>query len=177
MNPQHCPVDGIATNDKLFSNVYIEKPHQHASDKIKHMFFVDSRDIEKSDDFQYSIIISDPYKNVHSIELKGISFPKIADENYVILEIDECKDRLDSIDGSVVQRSFCVCYFDLLNTGDIRPLRGSDFDRKLYVFNPVVSKLGKLNIRFRKHDGSIVSSSDVNGIVKHTLLFEITTCQ
>jgi hypothetical protein len=62
-----------------------------------------------------------------------------------------------------------------VNTGVIKPIDGSDFDKKYYKFNPIMSKLGKLNIRFKKHDGSIVTSSDVNGIVKHTLLFEITT--
>lgn len=171
---QQCSVEN-GHQDKLYSNVYIQPPNT-VEKKTSHIFFVDSRNVSnKVNAFQYDIIMDTPFKNTHSIELKGLSFPKVNNEQYVIVDIDECKDRVESIDNSASHRSFAVCYFDKLNTGEIRPMRGADFDRKYYEFNPTMSKLGKLRISFKKYDGSIVSSADVNGVLDHTLLFEITT--
>lgn len=172
MNYQQCSVEN-RQQDRLYSNVYI--PPHATERKTSHIFFVDSRDVTKSNPFQYDILMDTPFKNVYSIELKGLSFPKVNDEQYVIMDIDECKDRVESIDNSASHRSFAVCYFDKLNTGEIRPMRGADFDRKYYEFNPMMNKLGKLRISFRKYDGSIVTPVDVNGVIDHTLLFEITT--
>lgn len=175
MNYQQCSVEN-RQQDRLYSNVYI--PAQNTIEerqKISHIFFVDSRDVSKTNDFQYDILMDTPFKNVHSIELKGISFPKVNNEQYIIIDIDECKDRVESVDNSASHRSFAVCYFDKLNTGDVRPMRGADFDTKYYEFKPIVSKLGKLRISFRKYNGDVVTSGDVNGVVDHTLLFEIFT--
>lgn len=175
MNLQQCRVLN-KTQENHFSNVYIPEHLSPKLDEKKHIFFVDSRDVQnKYEDFSYAIEIPTPYKNVKSIELKGMSFPKIADENYVILEIDECKDRVESVDGGSANRTFAVCYFDKLDTGEVRPTRGADFDRKFYTFNPPLNKLGRINIRFKKHGGNVVTTSDVNGFINHTLLFEITT--
>jgi len=191
---QHCDVSSFKTDDKLFSNVYLpERTGGGAgagsgggggagggsgeAHKKRNTFFVDSRDIPKTNNFSYAITIDDAFKNVQSIELKGISFPKIEYESYVILEIDECKDRVESVDNSAAHHSFAVCYFDKLATGEIRPMRGDFFDRKNYIFNPSLNKLGKLNIRFKKQNGNIVKASDVGGDdnTGHTLLFEIVT--
>lgn len=174
MNYQQCSVEN-GQQERLYSNVYIPPPAQVVDKKTTHIFFVDSRNVIKTNDFQYDIIMDTPFKNVHSIELKGISFPKVRDEQYVIIDIEECKDRVESIDNSAAHRSFAVCYFDKLNTGEVRPMRGADFDKKYYAFNPVLSRLGKLRVSFKKYDGSLVSSADVNGVVDHTMLFQITT--
>lgn len=173
MNMQYCTTDPAVDVEPLYSNVYL--PPRTRDVKMKHIFFVDSRDIEKTHPFDYTIVIDTPFKNVHSIELKGISFPKIQNEHYVILDIDECKDRLVSIDGSASHRSFAIMYFDKSDTGGVIPLRGTDFDRKLYVFKPELAKMGKLHIRFKTYSGKVVQPGDVNGVVDHTLLFELTT--
>lgn len=174
MNLQHCQVLN-ETRENHFSNVYIPE-HANAQPEKRHILFVDSRDVQNKDsDFSYAIDIPTPYKGAKSIELKGLSFPKVDGENYVIVEIDECKDRVESVDGGSADRSFAVCYFDKLNTGEVRPMRGADFDRKFYVFNPPMNRLGRINIRFKKHGGGVVQSSDVGGVVNHTLLFEIIT--
>jgi hypothetical protein len=176
MNPQLCPVENGKYGENHFSNLYLPEQTQIQREKRKHIFFVDSRDVTtKNNDFDYTIIIDTPYKNVHSIELKGISFPKIEDENYVIIDIEECRDRLNSIDGSGAHRSFAICYFDNIATGIVQPMRGSDFDRKVYIFNPTLQKFGKIHVRFKKQNGAVVQPLDVNNIIKHTLLFEITT--
>lgn len=177
MNYQQCSVEN-RQQDRLYSNVYIPPPSNAIDERQKttHIFFVDSRDVQnKANDFQYDIVMDTPFKNVHSIELKGLSFPKVNNEQYVIVDIDECKDRVESVDNSASHRSFAVCYFDKLNTGEVRPMRGADFDRKYYEFKPTVSKLGKLRISFKKYDGNVVTTGDVNGILDHTLLFEVTT--
>lgn len=178
-NPQFCEVPPTRHGNH-FSNVYYPPPEGQNSTHVKNVFFVDSRDIQAKDkisDFEYSIVFDTTFKNVHSIELKGISFPKIANENYVILDIDECKDRLGSIGGSAADRTFSIVYFDNVSTGVIRPMRGADFDQKKYKFNPVASKLGKIQIKFKKQDGSVVTQNDVNNVTNHTLLFEIVTKQ
>lgn len=175
MNLQQCQVLK-KTQENHFSNLYIPEHLNPALEEKKHIFFVDSRDVpNKFGDFSYAIEIPTPYKNVKSIELKGMSFPKIADENYVILEIDECKDRVESVDGGSADRTFAVCYFDKMATGEVRPTRGADFDRKFYTFNPPLNRLGRIHVKFKKHGGSVVAASDVNGVTNHTLLFEITT--
>lgn len=171
---QHCPV-GNKTTESHFSNAYIPNTPPVVHEKT-HTFFVDSRDVrDKDTDFSYTIDIPTPYKNVLKIELKGLSFPKILDENYVIVDIDECRDRVESVDGGSADRSFAVCYFDKIATGEVRPMRGADFDEKVYVFNPPLSKLGRINVRFKKHGGRVVTSSDVGNVLNHSLLFEITT--
>lgn len=173
MNYQQCSVEN-RQEDRLYSNVYIQ-PRAQERHKTTHIFFIDSRDVNKTKDFQYDILMETPFKNVCSIELKGLSFPKVQNEQYVIIDIDECKDRLTSVDNSASHRSFAVCYFDKLNTGEVRPMRGADFDQKKYEFKPVVNKLGKLRISFKKYNGEIITSGDVNGVLDHTLLFEVTT--
>ena len=70
MNYQQCSVEN-GQQDRLYSNVYIPQPN--TVDERSHIFFVDSRDVNKTNDFQYDIIMNTPFKNVHSIELKGIS--------------------------------------------------------------------------------------------------------
>ena len=103
MNYQQCSVEN-KQQDRLYSNVYIPPPPAVEGRKTSHIFFVDSRDVSKTNDFQYDILMNTPFKNVHSIELKGISFPKVDNEQYVIIDIDECKDRVESIDNSASHR-------------------------------------------------------------------------
>ena len=171
---QHCPV-GKKTTENHFSNAYIPNTPPVIRER-KHTFFVDSRDVTgKDSDFSYAIDIPTPYKNVLKLELRGLSFPKIRDGNYVIVDIDEGRDRVESVDGGSADRAFAVCYFDKLTTGEVRPMRGADFDEKVHVFNPPLSKLGRVSVRFKKHGGDVVTSADVNGVLNHTLLFEITT--
>ena len=146
----------------------------------KRLLFVDSRDCVG--DFEYTVnigsdqtgsVATDPYNNVSKIELKAISFPKIADENYFIMTISEISDYLDSTSNDA-HRSSCVVFFDNAQLGDgqkktIYPLAGNGRE---FVLNPIVPKLSKLHVKFSKHDGPIEGST--GGIKDHSFLLEIT---
>lgn len=151
--------------------------------------FIDNRDrydAANTSPFAFSIYMgNDPYRsvgtsgfeNVQSVELKAIAFPKVANERYVVVRIDELKDTLLSASCQPAEHSFAVVYFDsdALGTGVVKPLKGIDFYQKQLVFKPPLAKLNSLNIRFLKHNGNVVTTADTAGVTHVSLLLEITT--
>lgn len=150
--------------------------------------FIDNRDRHESsaspfdfklflgNDASRSIGISG-YENVLSVELKALAFPKIANERYVILRIDELRDSYLDATCSPAQDAFAIIYFDsdALATGSIKPLKGVDFYQKQLVFRPPLSKLNSLSIKFVKHDGNVVTTSDTGGESNVSLMLEVTS--
>ena len=156
----------------------------------KRLVHVDSRNIPDSDKknvFDYVVDIPklmnrDVFRNVSQIELKAVSFPKIEGENYVIMDIAEINDEIDST-SSAANRASCVLYFDSsdLTTGVskvIYPIAGNG---RIFTPNPPISSLGRLSVRFLKHEGPIVSDdfkeTDGNSVSNgdHSFLLEITS--
>ena len=107
----------------------IAPPDKLEKTERKRLVFIDSRDIDNTylqsvqqtpstagnptyvDPFTYTIHIDsrdnntksigvDPYNNVTKISLKAISFPKILNEQYVIMHIEEFDDSMDSTSSS-----------------------------------------------------------------------------
>ena len=149
--------------------------------------FVDNRDAESTSvsPFNFKVYLgNDPsrstglsgYENVVSVELKGVSFPKIANERYVILSIDELNDNLLDSTSQAAHNAFAIIYFDsdALPTGTVKPFKGTDFYMKQLHFKPPLAQLNKFSIKFLKHDGSVVTGADTNGVTHASLLFEIT---
>jgi len=104
------------------------------------------------------------YKNVHSVELKAVSFPKMNNrEIYYILDIYEFNGRLHSSDNTGSHENFAIIYYDNSSqqAGHIKPMKGKDFDEKVYIFNPVES-LNTLNISFKKYGGHVIKPSDID---------------
>uniref|UniRef100_A0A6C0F624 Uncharacterized protein n=1 Tax=viral metagenome TaxID=1070528 RepID=A0A6C0F624_9ZZZZ len=103
-----------------------------------------------------------PYEYVKTAELAAYSIPKLDDEMYIILDIPEFSTRLHSSDYDGSYDKFSILYFDnsTMNTGDIKPMKGANFDKKIYNFNPPDRLFNKFTITLRKHGGDIVKLSD-----------------
>jgi hypothetical protein len=150
--------------------------------------FIDNRDIDPTSrspfDFKVYMGGNDHprpcgpigYDNVVSVELKGVSFPKIANERYVILSIDELNDDLLDSTSQAAHNAFAIIYFDsdALATGTVKPCKGTDFYMKQLFFRPPLAQLNKLSVKFLKNDGSVVTGADTNGVTHISLLLEIT---
>jgi hypothetical protein len=117
------------------------------------------------------------YENVTSVELKALAIPKVADEPYVIVNIDECNDSVLDSTSNTANRAYAVAYFDsdTMTTGTIKPIKGQDFYYKRAVLNPPLPRLDRMSIRFLKHDGTVVTLSDTANSSHVSLLFEITS--
>jgi hypothetical protein len=118
-------------------------------------------------------------KNVVSIELKAISFPKVANERYVILDFNNINDHHLGATNSVAHDTFAVVYFDsdLLPPGAQKPSKGTDFYQKTIRYRPALNKLDRVEVAFKKYDGNVVTSDDVGGVanVQYSFMLEITS--
>lgn len=152
-----------------FSSAYVPQPKRR--EVIKHVF-VDSRDIDTTSPFEYTIHM-EVLKNVMSVELKAISFPKVNGEDYFIFDVDELKNRISSNDNQGSHRTFAICYFlDSSNIpGTKNIINGADFDVKMKQFDTLDS-LSKLTIKFKKHGGALIQAIDVNNETQHSFLLE-----
>ena len=157
------------------------------------------RDITESGPF-YSAegIPIPPYQHVCSVELKGISFPYITSPVHsdseqannvdvcYCLDIPEFNGRVHSSVNSI-HESFAVIFYDTTtaSVGTVKPMKGIDFDQKLYVPPQPIRSLNKFDVIFRNSNGDIVklkdfgeSGADVSELIKSlykvTLLFEFT---
>src|SRR5210317_843455 len=132
---------------------------------VQRRLFIDSRDASVYAPFDFTVKLDDDvsrgrYKNVESIELKAVTIPKIANEDYCVIDIEEMEDS--NIDSSVptLNNGFAVAYFDnsTLAAGDVKVV-------------------DKMKVKIRKHDGSVVSPSDTANSNNVTLLFELSMLQ
>lgn len=101
--------------------------------------------------------------------------PKINNEMYGIVDIEELNDSLLDGTNNATNRSFAVGFFDssLLNPGDIKVIR--DFYSQKVVFNPPLQKLDRLTIKVLKQDGSIVTTADTGNVSTLSMLLEVET--
>lgn len=171
------------------------QPHQlsaspsNANKTVVRRLFVDNRDRYDSANaspFDFKMYFgNDPersvgiagYENVTSVELKAVTFPKIANERYVVMSVEELNDNMLDASSSSAHNCYAIIYFDsdTLATGAIKPLKGADFYQKQLFFSPPLSKLNRLSIKFLKYDGNVVSTSDTANVTQVSLLFEITS--
>lgn len=151
-----------------------------------HRLLIDNRDrpgFPNSNPFAFAINLQDcglsGYEHVLSCELKSCSFPKIANEQYVIVEIDELAERdlLSSTSPGLSNKAMAICYFDNSSNpaGFVKPARGRDFTEQTVLFVPPKRRLDRLTISFRTHDGSIVTTAATAGVSDVSLLLEIVT--
>lgn len=162
--------------------------NDHQPTLLRHRLFVDSRDcVQTLTTFNFTVYLSDPFREtsigvarferVKSVELKALAFPKIAENEYVIMDIEELNDERLHSSNPTANRSFAVMYFDADNllTGAIKPMKGYDFYQKDISFNPIIPSLTKLTVSFKKPDGTVVATTDTGGVSHCSFMLEITT--
>jgi hypothetical protein len=111
------------------------------------------------------------FKNVVKVKLKSILFPKILNEEYVVLDIAELNENFYSSDNGCNMKA-AMMYFDHseLPCGLIKANYNS------WDFNLTQSiTLSKLHIKFKKYGGDLVTTNDTNNKTNHSLLLEITS--
>ena len=151
---------------------------------VKHRLLVDNRDRpDPANVHPFDFVLSltaagvDRYENVVSVELKGLAFPKVAGEPYVILDVAELNNTNLDATNDAAHRTFGVAYFDseLLTPGQIRAVKGYDFYQREATFNPPLARLDRLSVRFLRHSGNVVSLADTAGVSHASMLLEVTT--
>lgn len=131
------------------------------------------RKLVRKDVINDSVIPTGDFKNVVSAELKSFCFPKVENEPFVIMSIDEFNDQFDSNDNGS-HRTAAILYFDSSDT--ITGEQKVNYDNKWnFKFEPPIASLSKLNVKFLKHGGESITRTDVNDHINHSFLFEITT--
>jgi hypothetical protein len=165
-------------------SVHYEHPAPAQARLVKHRVFIDNRDrFDKpnTSPFDFRVNAADTgvsrFENVVSVELKALSFPKIANENYVILDSFELGDHIEAT-NSGAHRSYNIGYFDndTLATGSVKTLKSKDmaFDNEK-VFNPPIAQLDRFSFTFKKHGGNVVQLSDVASNANVSLCLDVTT--
>jgi hypothetical protein len=190
----------IRTSKPYFSQSFID-PNARQSDfpVTKHTLFVDNRDRLALNEAQggpatntapYAFTISldslgrGRYENISSCELKELVFPKIANETYVVVDIEEFRDTYDSLNTTDGANDpvFAIVYFDGvegctadcgMKTGDRKP--SDDIVGGNIVFKPTLQTIRKLTCNFRKHGGSVVTMADVGNVENVSFVLEIKT--
>lgn len=170
--PRHIP-DG----DRRTEDILQTRPHMH---RYTRRLLVDSRDATTTTaPFDFTVSVNNDlsrgtYKNIESVELKLAAIPKVADENYVALDIEQLRDS--NLDGSnqATHDAFAVTFFDnsSLSAGDYKPI-DKIFHQKA-VFAPPIASLDKLHITVRKQDGNVVQTSETGNTEQVQLLMDVT---
>lgn len=192
-----------------FSNVYFsENNDKQVKNEIKRLLFIDSRDefntLNNYNPFDFTIYFEDkeiidgngnktirrglgiePYRNISKFELKHVCVPKMNNsEHYVILDIPELSDYLDSSDNKGSHRSSCIVYYDK-NDQEANTVKPS-YENHVFTFGQNIQALNQLSVSFKTHfgtkmdlsmfDQTKLSGSDIdkNKALHTSLLFEVT---
>jgi hypothetical protein len=127
------------------------------------IFHVDSRDRDTAaypSALSYRIDMSRTtmgvVRNVKEVEILALSFPRVDAENYVVMHVEELFHRVESTNNECAH-SVGVFYFDNYNLpkGEVKSMKGKDYDPKIVKFDPPLSSLQHLTIRFSKYGGAI----------------------
>jgi hypothetical protein len=155
-----------------FSNVYLNP--QPVQKNVKRLF-IDNRDRQEGDPFDFLVTFPSPHTNVQSVELKAMCMPKVDGECYILLHVEEFEDSALDATSDAATRALAVVYFDssLLKPGDVKPIKGQDFYNKVVSLNPALAKLSRMRIRITKHDGTVVTPAMCGGEEHMSLMFEL----
>jgi len=173
--------DHISGEDRRDSS-FLQSPRSVAAALTSRRIFLDSRHASRRDGpFEFTFRLDDfgrnRYRNVQCIQLKAVGMPKVANEEYVIIDVLQARDS--DIDSSVpvLNDGFAVSYFDnsSLSPGDVK-MSDKCFSQRA-VFDPPISSLDKFDVRILKHDGTLVTDADTANSNNVSLLFEITMSQ
>jgi hypothetical protein len=166
----------FATQDTpgYFGGLFGDLPAAPKTEIVTRRLLVDNRDrAAEGSAFDFTVNFTE-YEHVVSAELKMASIPKVANESYVVLDIDQLNDLTLNATNIVGLRSYAIAYFDssLLSAGDVKPIK--DFWAQKSVYAPPIRKLDKLSIKVLKPDGSAVDpATDTNAKTNVSLLLEL----
>ena len=182
MLPSGPRLSSSIDNAPYFSVSYLPEPRPKAEVVVTRLL-LDTRDFtantgEFSGTFDLAASGNGRFENVIACELKGLAFPKISGERYVVVDAPVLNDNHLSSTNTSSDRAFAVCYFDgdALTPGIVKPMKGSDFYQKTIRFRPALNKLERIDVSFKKWDGNVVTASDVGGSanVQCSMLLEVT---
>lgn len=170
--------------NKHFSNAYNIDQSNYIKKPLTRLLFIDSRDRINGNPFNFTIKLTEtigiePYKNIEKIVLKNVGIPKIKDEHYVILDIPDFFDYLDSTDNIGSHRSSCILYYNDTEQ-QIASVKQNQEDH-IFTFNPKLSAINNFNVKIHKYGGKSITKDDFNftndidfNNLFTTFLFEIT---
>ena len=174
----------VRCNDAHFSHFHDHNNKDFVQKYVKHTVFV-----EKENTYNYTIEFDkDQYplfKNVTSVELKAIAFPKMDNnDHYFIMDIEECRSPEHLFSEPKINQSFAMVYYDntMLGKNEIKPMKGPDFYEKKTIFDPPLNVLNKITVTFKKSNGDTILTGDFADLTDeippkkpHSFLLEITT--
>jgi len=197
-----------------FSNAYNTNNSNYLKKPVKRLLFIDSRDCNNINNdthtfnqaypnpFHFNVkfessrssleensIGIEPYRNIEKITLKHVGIPKIKDEHYVILDIPDLFDYIDSTDNAGSHRTTTVLYYDnsLNDNSNVRNVKQTNENYE-FEFSQRLNAINVMNINITKHGGEKITPNDFNtsdndspdyleplvNNIHTTFLFEIT---
>ena len=159
--------------------------------EMKRMLFIDSRDgytpSGTHNPFDFTVYLEDksfhrgvgiqPYRNIVKMELKQVCIPKMNNnEHYVVVDIPEINDFIDSTDeGS--HRSSAIVYYDSSTQVADKTIPAQS-ENVNFTFNPGITVLPQMTLKLKKYGGDILSLADfvttnIDDLTT-SFLFEIT---
>ena len=171
------------TNVLSLSTVY----NKHGDKYIKSYKTNDSNPFNKSNS-NNNVLNIPPYELVSKVELKAISFPflnsfnianvegsdianddvdtKLITNNshsFFGLDIPEFNGRIHSTNNNL-HDIFAIIYYDSTEhqPGFIKPIRGSDFETKIYKPVTPINRLNKFTVKFLNSNGEQIKLKDIS---------------
>lgn len=155
-----------------FGGLFGDLPEAPKTEIVTRRLLVDNRDKASGTAFDFTVNFTE-YEHIVSAELKMAAIPKVHDEAYVVLDIDQLNDLTLNATNTVGLRSYAIAYFDSssLSDGDVKPIK--DFWGQKTTYTPPIRKLDKLSVRILKPDGTTVTASDTGSKTNVSLLLEL----
>lgn len=168
--------------DEKAQQQHVEYLHFHEKPDVKRVttthLHVDNRDRQTSFDAQrgnsapFNFVVKfAPIYNVTGISLRAVSCPKPLSESYIVLDIAQFTNQLQSTDSSNDQK-FSVIYFDQFEPStEVKPVKSDLISCSSVAFDPPTT-LARLDVTLRTHGGSIMTPV-ANGSTKVSLLLDV----
>jgi hypothetical protein len=156
---------------------------------VTRRLLIDSRDgsyTKSGNPFDFEVQLSslgvEPLEHVLSVECKILAVPKVANETYCIVDIEQLRDERFSATNDAANRGFVVSFFDSspgtgtgagLQPGDYKPNR--DFYGQKVTFTPLLNKVDKLNVRILTQSDAVVVPLQTANVTTVSMLLEFVT--
>ena len=161
----------------MFKNISEDDNERRRWPTAPKQIMIDNRDFVSGNPFAFTVNFDDihgRYMDVRSAELKAISFPKVANEMYVVMSIDEINGNMDCLNTRTDQ-AFAVVFFDCqsMPAGETKAYKGADFYSKRNMLSPS-KNLDKMHITFSKYGGGTITPSDTAGQTNVSFIIELS---